>query len=176
MYTFVVSGAIGKGSREERRWACSCRCKIITMLWSTFVISYATSFVPYVGTQCRMSSTVPCKKSRLKGGQVLAWLSFRRLVMLFPRAAREQKMILRARPGFEPGTSRTLSENHTPRPTSHTAQQILISACDKNKKTWCGENMLCLKSLHVGDFWQIRLMHKISLGLVRDLNPGPLAP
>lgn len=26
----------------------------------------------------------------------------------------------RARPGFEPGTSRTLSENHTPRPTSHT--------------------------------------------------------
>ena len=25
----------------------------------------------------------------------------------------------RARPGFEPGTSRTLSGNHTPRPTSH---------------------------------------------------------
>ena len=24
-----------------------------------------------------------------------------------------------ARPGFEPGTSRTRSENHTPRPTSH---------------------------------------------------------
>ncbi len=25
---------------------------------------------------------------------------------------------VRARPGFEPGTPRTLSENHTPRPTS----------------------------------------------------------
>ena len=41
----------------------------------------------------------------------------------------------RARPEFEPGTSRTPSENHTPRPTSHVHENIECDYKDITYKT-----------------------------------------